>query len=171
MKFWTRKEFKGSNELKRRVKPTRVPIGQKESVRGIDELVETIALLGDPGRCVHIGDRGADIYELFCAANDVGAHFVIRSAYQRLEAAHRFAGSVTRGSDRKTELVCGAMENRALLQNPEIRLPGRGIAAAHRAAFGESHRDLLCRCVAEILADDDQSQPTRGCADVGAHPA
>ena len=84
VKFWTRKEFKGSNELKRHVNPTRVPIGQKESVRWIDNLVETTALLGDPGRCVHIGDRGADIYELFCAANDVGAHFVIRSAYPRL---------------------------------------------------------------------------------------
>jgi hypothetical protein len=83
-KFWTRKKFKGTNELKRRINPTRVPIGQKESVRWVDNLVETTALLGDPGRCVHIGDRGADIYELFCAANDVGSHFVIRSAYPRL---------------------------------------------------------------------------------------
>jgi len=41
-------------------------------------------LLGEPGRCVHIGDREADIYELFCAAIDAGSHFVIRSAYARL---------------------------------------------------------------------------------------
>lgn len=84
VKFWTRKVFKGANELKRRINPTRVPIGQKESVRWVENLVETTALLGAPARCVHIGDREADIYELFCAANDVGAHFVIRSAYPRL---------------------------------------------------------------------------------------
>jgi hypothetical protein len=84
VKFWTRKVFKGTNELKRWVNPTRIPIGEKESVRWVDNLVETTALLGAPARCVHVGDREADIYELFCAANDVGAHFVIRSAYPRL---------------------------------------------------------------------------------------
>jgi hypothetical protein len=84
VKFWTRKVFKGTNELKRRVNPTRIPIGEKESVRWVDNLVATTALLGESGRCVHIGDREADIYELFCAANDVGARFVIRSAYPRL---------------------------------------------------------------------------------------
>ena len=84
VKFWTRKVFKGANELKRHVNPTRIPIGQKESVRWVDNLVETTALLGEPGRCVHVGDREADIYELFCAAHDVGTHFVIRSAYPRL---------------------------------------------------------------------------------------
>ena len=70
--------------MKRRVNPTRIPIGEKESVRWIDNLVATTALLGEASRCVHIGDREADIYELFCAANDVGAHFVIRCAYPRL---------------------------------------------------------------------------------------
>jgi hypothetical protein len=84
VKFWTRKVFKGTNELKRRVNPTRIPIGEKESVRWVDNLVATAALLGESERCVHIGDREADIYEMFCAANDVGAHFVIRSAYPRL---------------------------------------------------------------------------------------
>ena len=84
VKFWTRKVFKGANELKRHVNPTRIPIGEKESVRWVDNLVATTALLGEPARCVHIGDRAADIYELFCAAHDVGTHFVIRSAYPRL---------------------------------------------------------------------------------------
>jgi hypothetical protein len=32
----------------------------------MDNLRESIALLCDPARCVHIGDRGSDIYELFC---------------------------------------------------------------------------------------------------------
>lgn len=58
VKFWTRKEFKGTNELKRRVNPTRIPIGEKESMRWVDNLVETTALLGTPERCVHVGDRG-----------------------------------------------------------------------------------------------------------------
>lgn len=84
VKFWTRKEFKGTNALKRRINTTRVPIGKKESVRWVDNLIETTGLLGDAQRCVHIGDRGADIYELFCAANDVGAHFVVRAAHNRL---------------------------------------------------------------------------------------
>lgn len=84
VKFWTRKVVKGTNELKRRINPTRIPIEEKESVRWVDNLVATAALLGESERCVHIGDREADIYELFCAANDAGAHFVIRSAYPRL---------------------------------------------------------------------------------------
>jgi hypothetical protein len=84
VKFWTRKMFKGTNELKRRVNFTRIPIGEKESMRWVENMVETTALLGAPERCVHVGDREADIYELFCAANDVGTHFVIRSAYSRL---------------------------------------------------------------------------------------
>ena len=84
VKFWTRKVFKGTNALKRRVNPTRIPIGEKESVRWVDNLVETTARLGTPSRCVHIGDRGADIYELCCAAHDVGTHFVIRAASPRL---------------------------------------------------------------------------------------
>lgn len=84
VRFWTRKVFKGTNELKRRVNPTRIPIGEKESVRWVDNLVATTTLFGESERCVHLGDREADIYELFCAANDVGTHFVIRSVYPRL---------------------------------------------------------------------------------------
>jgi hypothetical protein len=84
VKFWTRKEFKGTNELKRVINPTRVPIGEKESVRWVDNLVDTTAVLGEPTRCVHIGDRQADIYELFCAANDVGTHFLVRTSASRL---------------------------------------------------------------------------------------
>src|SRR3954468_21977492 len=33
IKFWTRAKFKGTNALKRRVNPTRVPIETKESIR------------------------------------------------------------------------------------------------------------------------------------------
>ena len=41
-------------------------------------------LLDDPGRCVHIGDRESDIYELFCAAQEVGTHFLVRTCVDRL---------------------------------------------------------------------------------------
>ena len=43
-----------------------------------------MALLGAPGRCVHIGDRESDIYELFCTAQELGAHFIVRSCVDRL---------------------------------------------------------------------------------------
>lgn len=84
VKFWTRKKFKGTNALKRSVNPTRVPIEQKESIRWLENLQQSTALLGAPARCVHIGDRESDIYELFCAAHEVGTRFVLRTCADRL---------------------------------------------------------------------------------------
>jgi hypothetical protein len=84
IKFWTRKEFKGTNALKKKVNPTRVPIEEKESVRWLDNIKQTTALLADPGRCVHIGDRESDIYELFCTAHDASTHFLVRTCVDRL---------------------------------------------------------------------------------------
>jgi hypothetical protein len=83
-RFWTRKEFKGTNALKRHVNPTRVPIEEKESIRWLSSLEQSTALLGDPGRCVYIGDRENDIYEFFCAAREAGAHFLVRTCVDRL---------------------------------------------------------------------------------------
>jgi hypothetical protein len=83
IKFWTREEFKGSNALKRHINPTRVPIEYKESMCWMDNLRESTALLCDPARCVHIGDRGSDIYELFCEARNAGTHFVFRTCVDR----------------------------------------------------------------------------------------
>ena len=84
VKFWTRKEFKGTNALKKKINPTRVPIEEKESIRWLDNLKQTTALLDNPERCVHIGDRESDIYELFCAAHDVKTHFLVRTCVDRL---------------------------------------------------------------------------------------
>ncbi len=84
VQFWTCKEFKGTNALKRHVNPTRVPIEEKESVRWLAGLRQSTALLGDPGRCVHIGDRENDIYEFFCAAREAGTHFLVRTCVDRL---------------------------------------------------------------------------------------
>lgn len=36
VKFWTRKKFKGTNALKRKINPTRVPIEEKESYRWLE---------------------------------------------------------------------------------------------------------------------------------------
>ena len=36
VKFWTRKKFKGTNALSRKINPTRVPIEGKESMRWLD---------------------------------------------------------------------------------------------------------------------------------------
>jgi hypothetical protein len=84
MKFWTRKEFKGCNALKRKINPTRVPIEKKESIRWLENLTQSTALLNDPERCVHIGDRESDIYELFCTAEALGTHFLVRTCVDRL---------------------------------------------------------------------------------------
>lgn len=84
VKFWTRKKFKGCNALRKHINPTRIPIEQKESVRWIDNLRESTALLGRADRCVHIGDRESDIYELFCAAQECGTHFLVRTCVDRL---------------------------------------------------------------------------------------
>jgi hypothetical protein len=83
IKFWTRDEFKGTDALKRHINPTRVPIGKKESICWLQNLRESTELLGAPARCIHIGDRGSDIYELFCAASQAGTHFVFRTCVDR----------------------------------------------------------------------------------------
>ena len=85
-KFWTRKKFKGTNALKRRINPTRVPIEGKESMRWLDNLRQSTELLDDPARCVHICDREGDIWELFCLARELDTHFLIR------RCSDRFAG-------------------------------------------------------------------------------
>ena len=84
VKFWTRKKFKGTAALKRKINPTRVPIERKESIRWLENLKQSTEFLADPGRCVHIGDRESDIYELFCAAQEAGTHFLVRTCVDRL---------------------------------------------------------------------------------------
>jgi hypothetical protein len=84
VKYWTRDKFKGTAALKRKINPTRVPIEKKESVRWLENLRQSTELLDDPGRCIHIGDRESDIYELFCTAQEVGTHFLVRTCVNRL---------------------------------------------------------------------------------------
>jgi hypothetical protein len=84
IKFWSRKKFKGANALKKKINPTRVPIEEKESIRWLENLRQSTNLLGDAARCVHIGDRESDIYELYCAAQDAGTRFLLRTCVDRL---------------------------------------------------------------------------------------
>jgi hypothetical protein len=84
VKFWTRKKFKGTAALKKKINPTRVPIEKKESIRWLVNVRQSMELLDDPGRCIHIGDRESDIFELFCAAQEAGTHFLIRTCVDRL---------------------------------------------------------------------------------------
>jgi hypothetical protein len=84
IKFWTRKKFKGANALKKKINPTRVPIEEKESYRWLENVRQSTALLNTPERCVHVGDRESDIFELFCTAHEVGTHFLIRTCVDRL---------------------------------------------------------------------------------------
>jgi len=84
IKFWTRKRFKGSRALGRKVNATRIPIESKESIRWIESLRQSTEKLGNPNRCIHIGDRESDIYELFCASQAAKTHFLIRTSVNRL---------------------------------------------------------------------------------------
>src|SRR5919199_288146 len=73
-----------ASRLKRSVNPTRVPIEEKESIRWLENLKHSTELLGKAERCVHIGDRESDIYELFCAAEQSGTKFLLRTCVDRL---------------------------------------------------------------------------------------
>ena len=84
IKFWTRKKFKGTNALRGKINTSRIPIDQKESIRWIENLEQSTELLGEPDRCVHIGDRESDIYELFCAAQESRTHFLVRTCADRV---------------------------------------------------------------------------------------
>jgi hypothetical protein len=83
VKFWTRKKFRGTAALKRKINGTRVPIEKKESIRWLENLRSSIERVGRPERCIHIGDRESDIYELYCLTRELGAHFLVRACVDR----------------------------------------------------------------------------------------
>lgn len=58
--------------------------GTGESIPLVCQDWASTALLNDPERCVHIGDRESDIYELFCRAEALGTHFLVRTCVDRL---------------------------------------------------------------------------------------
>jgi Transposase DNA-binding/Transposase Tn5 dimerisation domain len=118
IKFWNRKKFKGTAALKKKINPTRVPIEQKESIRWLENLKQSTATLDDPARCVHIGDRESDIYELFCTAQEVGTHFLVRTCVDRLagDGKHTVAADMAKAEIRGRYRV----EVRDANGNPDI---------------------------------------------------
>lgn len=84
IKFWTRKQFKGTNALKKHINTTRISIEKKESYRWLENIKTTNALLNSSQYCVHIGDRESDIYELFCQCQELDTHFLVRTCVDRL---------------------------------------------------------------------------------------
>lgn len=135
IKFWTRRECKGCNALKRKINPTRVPIEEKESYRWLENLRQATALAVEPEHCVHIGDRESDIYELFCAAAELETHFLVRTCVDR------FAGEAGK-------TIAAEMQ----------RAPGQGL---HRIQFRDSKgRD--CQAVLKIKFKQIQVHPPIG---------
>ncbi len=61
-----------------------MPIEEKESSRWLRNLQQSTRLLDDPSRCIPIGDRESDIYELFCLAQTLRTHFLVRTCANRL---------------------------------------------------------------------------------------
>jgi hypothetical protein len=109
-KFWTRKKFKGINALKGRgkdggkhsINTTRIPIEQKESVRWLENLRQSTQL-ANSDRCIHIGDRESDIFELFCLAKEENTHFLVRTCADRRAGG----GSTTIARKMKREPIQG----------------------------------------------------------------
>jgi len=98
IKFWTRSKFKGTNALRGKINPARVPIEAKESIRWLENVQRSTALLGEAARCIHIGDRESDIYELFCTAEASGTNFLVRTCVDRLaDDGKRTIAAVMRG--------------------------------------------------------------------------
>lgn len=102
VKFWTRKKFKGTAQLKKRVNPTRIPIEKKESIRWLQNLRQSVECLKQPERCIHVGDRESDIYELYCLTQELGTHFLVRTCVDRLagDGQHTVAAEMDRANVR-----------------------------------------------------------------------
>jgi len=86
-KFWTRDKFTGTAALENKTSPTRMAIEEKESVRWLDSMRQSTALLGRATNCIHVGDREGDIYELFCTAFELGTRFLVRARVDRRAGA------------------------------------------------------------------------------------
>jgi hypothetical protein len=47
-------------------------------------LRQSTALFREPQRCIQVGDRESDIYELFCLAHELQTNFLVRTCVDRL---------------------------------------------------------------------------------------
>lgn len=174
IKFWNRDKFKGTAQLKRKINPTRVPIEAKESVRWLENLRQSVALLGQPDRCVHVGDRESDIYELYCLAKDLGTHFVVRTVVDRLagdgghtvktemhEAPSAGVHSIeVRVDDDTVEHVTLDIQYKRIHVCPPIgkqkRYPALDLTVIHASEIGvpSGRKPILWKLVTDLEVDD-----------------
>ena len=160
VKFWTRKKFKGTNALRGKVNRTRIPIERKESVRWLENLRHATELLGEPSRCVHVGDREADIFELFCAAREAGADFLVRTCVDRLAGD----GGTTIAKEMEREPVRGTHEvevhdDRGRVTTAEVDLRFRRLTV--RPPIGK-HRQYPALSLTVLHADERGTPAGRG---------
>jgi hypothetical protein len=177
VKFWTRKKFKGTKALKRKVNPTRVPIEKKESVRWLENFRQSIELLGQPARFIHVGDRESDIFELYCLTRDLGSHFLVRACVDRLagDGGHTIADEMNatrlKGLHRievrtdNGEMTMVAMEikfKRIIVQPPigkQKRYPALDLTVIHATERGapKGRKPIIWKLITDL--------PVRGRAD------
>jgi hypothetical protein len=134
MNCWART---GPRRSSRRLNgPSLAKIKEKESNRWYSMVDEVETLVDDRSRLVHLMDREADSYPLFCAMLDRRCHFVIRMARDRVV----FAGDLEAGDDETIRL------SEALVDLPhrvsrEVPLAGRAKTTIPRLSKGHGPRD------------------------------
>lgn len=88
----------------------------------MDNLSQSTELLGSPERCIHIGDRESDIYELFCMGQEKGTHFLVRTCVNRSAGegdhtvAHEMGEVVVKGPHRIEVQTSNGDPDQALLK-------------------------------------------------------
>ena len=139
-----------------------MPIEQKESFRWLETMRQSIALFGDPARCIHVGDRESDIHELFCTAHELGTHFLVRTCVDRLagDGEHTIAAEMSqaeisgvhevevRDAKGKPETVAVEIKYRRMHVLPPIgkqkRYPALDLTVVHARERGEpEHRPRI----------------------------
>ncbi|ODA32141.1 hypothetical protein [Planctopirus hydrillae] len=88
VKRLTCKKFEGLNARglnggKHLVNTARMPIKENKSFHWLEKVRQLARTLGKAARCVHIGDRESDIYELFSECEWQEAKFVLRNCVNR----------------------------------------------------------------------------------------
>jgi hypothetical protein len=65
-------------------------------MRWLANMQAATTMLGAPDRLIHIGDRENDIYEFFCATQEAGPHFLVRTCVDRLagDGGHTIAAEM-----------------------------------------------------------------------------
>ncbi len=82
-KFWNREKFKDAKSLSRKQNATRIPIEEKESYRWLESIRNSNKVLGDPERLIHVGDREADVFELFHTTESDSSNYLVRIKVNR----------------------------------------------------------------------------------------